>query len=190
MAQAFRDECLADTINATQLPYEDPTIEWNDDTKLVIYTDEQRRIIAKRFTSIAMKLNTGLSKRPHLFITIGLDREKSPRALYEQVTTLTPRVAQLNGGIAVMEFIPHSHLHILCDKPAKYHKGNTIKQLARCLGITRLTLIDIQIGSKQEDYDSRSNYIQGIKQNDLKMVRVHEDAIIRQNNNIPHIICL
>jgi len=140
--------------------------------------------------SILPYLDLSTKTHPHLFITIGLSREKEPDSLYRDVLTLTPRVTQLIRGLAVMEFIPHPHVHILVDKPAKYHKGNLIKQIARCLGITRNTLIDISIGSKDSDYQSRLSYIQGTKSEDSKMVRVEEDRQIRDNYNIPHFICL
>lgn len=127
---------------------------------------------------------------PHLFITIGMDRETAPDSLYQQVKALTPRVTNLIGGIAVMEFIPHPHIHILVDRPERYHKGNTIKVIAKALGITRTTLIDVAIGSKASDYANREAYIRGQKVSEDKMVRVAEDRLIRENYNIPHTICL
>lgn len=126
--------------------------------------------------------------RPHLFLTIGLDREKSPDSLYQQIQALTPRVTQLIGAVGVMEFVPHPHVHILMDKPERYHKGNLIKVIARALDISRLTLIDIQIGSKGSDYRSRLEYIQGDKKDEEKVARVEADASVREAFSIPHLI--
>lgn len=138
--------------------------------------------------SILPYLNTTNKKKPHIFVTIGLEKEKDPQALFRQVKGITPRVTQIIGGIGVLEFIPHPHVHILVDKPEKYHKGNLIKVLARYLGIKRTTLIDIAVGSKKSDYDARLAYVSGTKVCSTKTDRVAEDAQIRDKYNIPHLI--
>ncbi|AXQ66012.1 MAG: putative replication initiation protein [Circoviridae sp.] len=138
--------------------------------------------------SILPFLNTTNQKKPHVFVTIGLDKKKDPPSLFRQVKGITPRVTQIIGGIGVLEFIPHPHVHILVDKPEKYHKGNLIKVLARYLGIERTTLIDIAISNKKSDYDARLAYVSGTKACGTKMERVAEDEAIRDKYNIPHTI--
>ena len=124
--------------------------------------------------------------RPHLYITILLSREKEPRDLYTQILTLTPRISTLVGALCVMEFDPHSHVHILCDRPPGLRKSNLIRSITRALQLPRAECVDILMSNKAIDYHNRLQYTLGNKSDDSKATRVLADRQIREEHEIPH----
>lgn len=130
------------------------------------------------------------TQHSHVYCTCLLEREKSPKDLYLQVLTLTPRITTLVGALCVMEFEGtdgyHPHCHILFDKPAGFRKSNLIRSITRALKLPRPECVDILMSNKVSDYHRRRNYTLGIKADDSKAARVLNDRQIREDNEIPH----
>lgn len=156
---------------------------------LSCYTPEELAVLATRDGWGHLGLSRG-SEHPHLFVTINLSREKPPEALFEQVQTLTPRIVTFSGALATLEFTPHPHVHILCDRPAKFKASNLIRSLVRSLGLPRPECVDIVSSKKSSDYANRVSYLHGSKVDPLKMDRVSKDVEIRDAANIPHFFSL
>jgi len=130
------------------------------------------------------------TEHPHLFVTILLSREKTPESLFEQVQTLTPRITTFTGGIATLEFTPHPHLHILCDRPPKHKTSNLIRSCVRALGLPRPECVDVVSSRRAQDYANRLQYVQGTKVDPIKMDRVSADRAVRDSAKIPHFFSL
>lgn len=152
-------------------------------------TDEQLMLIDEKWHTPSLNLSPN-SKVPHVFMTINLDRERSPRDLYEQVLTLTPRISALHGAICCLEFVPHPHVHILHKRPTNWRKANQIRSVVRALGLARPELCDILTGVKRQDYRNRQAYIRGEKASDEKLDRCAQDSQIRDEHEIPHFFSL
>lgn len=127
---------------------------------------------------------------PHLLLTINLDREKSLGSLYQQVLTLTPRIASLTGALAVIECVPHPHCHILLDRPAGYKRSNLIRSIQRALKLDRPELVDVQAGRSVQDYNNRRNYLEGTKSDPVKAARQEQDKELRDKAGVPHLFTL
>lgn len=152
-------------------------------------TPEQLADLGSRPGWTHLGLSRG-TERSHLFVTIGLDREKTPQSLYEQVLTLPDRVSTLSGATCCLEFHPHSHCHILMDRPAKLKVFNLIRSITRALKLPRASLVDVQSSRKASDYANRVSYLHGSKVDTSKMDRVAQDRAIRESANIPHYFLL
>ena len=152
-------------------------------------TEEELATLAGKWESLG-RLLAPRSTIPHLFLTINLDREKSLGSLYQQVLTLTPRVAALCGATAVIECVPHPHCHILLDRPAGYKKSNLIRSIQRALKLARPELVDVQAGRSWQDYNNRRNYLEGTKSDPVKAARQEQDKELRDKAGIPHLFTL
>lgn len=151
---------------------------------------EQQLAYCQRVPSMAKYLGIQGLDHPHLFITVLLSREKPVGVLYDSVLTLTPRVADLMGGLAVIELVPHPHVHILIDRPERFKKSNLIRAIQRALKLERPELIDVQSGRSVSDYNNRKNYLEGQKSNHAKAERQEQDKLLRDTAGIPHLITL
>ena len=126
----------------------------------------------------------------HIWVTIGLPKGNTPEQQLAAVTSLTPRVSQLVGARAVIEFHPHPHVHILGLRPESYHKGNLIKVISRALKLERQTLVDIKMSTRPTDYKHRQDYLAGTKKSTEKQELVSHDSQLRTRHGIPDIILL
>lgn len=147
------------------------------------FTPEELLIVASKLPHLDLCPGSTI---PHVFMTVNLEREKSPRALYEQVLTLTPRIPCLMDALTCLEFVPHPHMHCLFLTPPKFRKSNFIRSIQRALQLDRPELVDILTSKKPQDFVNRQKYIRGEKSTSLKLDRCAQDSQIRDEHEIPH----
>lgn len=122
--------------------------------------------------------------KPHSFLTVRLSQSANIVDVYKRVKDL--KYGWLAGGEAVLEdFGTHNpHFHLLL--PRKLHKGNIIRQLAHRFKVSK-NFVDYKQSDCPEVYQSRQNYLRGVKQ-EKKAEKVAADVEHRNANNIPHLI--
>lgn len=152
-------------------------------------SEDQLALLASRPGWGHLGLSRG-SQHPHCFVTILLSREQTPESLYEQLLTLGLRVPTLKGALCVMEFVPHSHAHLLMDRPSGLKVSNLIRSIKRALALPRLECVDVVSSKRATDYANRVSYLHGTKVDPSKQARVSQDEEIRDAADIPHIFSL
>lgn len=142
-------------------------------------------------TGLRPRWTTNLVNRPHIFITILLDRSLTAKENFDAVAALPVRFGWLIGSMAVLEFTPHPHVHILTerDQIPRFHKGNIIKTLSRALKV-KPEKVDIKLGHLRKDYQHRASYIVGDKVDAAKRARCEADTLIRTSWGIPQYFIL
>ena len=73
----------------------------------------------------------------------------------------------------------HVHLLVLKNK----RKSQVLRECASTLKLPN-HFIDVRVGQTLASYNTRLNYIKGIKKDDYKLVRCELDKLFRSNNNL------
>lgn len=139
------------------------------------------KISGKKFFKKHYNLNLNLGideiERPHYFVTVSLPPKTFNEI--EMIDKLKSLKYLQDDTYGVFEYEPHPHIHLLCLH--KYvNKYNIIKSFSKKLDLNK-NFIDVKYSTSPDLYETRKDYVLGIKQKDKQDV-VQRDKEYKVNN--------
>jgi len=128
----------------------------------------------------------------HQFITVALPTENYALDKLKKIIS-NINYEYLEGAFLTVEMfsgeLKKENLHIHILKKGIYNKTKLIRDLSRKFKVA-VNFINIKKGTKESDYNNRLNYLNGVKQSELKKENSEKDKLWRTAMGFAQIYCL
>ena len=156
--------------------------------KVTVYADDDARkgmyeMMLKHYRTKICNGYCAPAPEPHYFITISLPAEQQEE---NELIELLSQIKYMHDAEGIFEYHGadlkfHPHIHILA-KMKMMNKTNLVKAFHKKLKIAK-NFIDVRFANDPDLYKTRSDYINGIKQ-DEKQESLDADAEFRKKHNL------